>query len=85
MLNTEAFGRQKLYAAIELERQRQDAEWGGPAHDDEHSIQEWVGFIDRQSDAIYRTRDAGEARSRLVKVAALAVAAIESSERKAGT
>jgi hypothetical protein len=66
------------------ERIAQDREWGGATHDDTHSPSEWVGYI---------TKFAGVAlsddyqfgvtfRQALVKVAALAVAAIEANDRK---
>jgi hypothetical protein len=71
------------------ERDAQDAEWGGPAHDDGHSAYDWFHYIDRQIQKaeIERNvaREKGEPwltyRARLIKVAALAVAAIESHDR----
>ena len=68
--------------AIQAERDRQDRLWGGPKHDDTHSPQDWCLFIIQQTAKAsdYRATP-GEFRGRMVKVAALAVAAIESSER----
>ena len=59
------------------ERARQDAKWGGPAHDDQHSVGDFAWFI--------TTRTYGRSPSRqvFVEVAALAVAAIESLDRRA--
>lgn len=78
--------------AIQAERARQDAQWGGPAHDDAHSLFDWIDFIVAQAEKFGRQTVArGEAywttpdaRQRLVKIAALAVAALESLERKDG-
>lgn len=75
---------------IQQERQRQDQQWGGPEHDDTHDPLEWVGFIADQQEKVaigaiqrgesyYATPDC---RQRFVKIAALAVAALESMDRK---
>jgi hypothetical protein len=70
------------------ERISQDAQWGGPAHDDEHSVFEWYGFIEHQMELLaveqqgHDVDDIPTARARLVKIAALAVAAIESLDRR---
>jgi len=67
-------------ADILAERKRQDAQWGGPAHDDSHNIWDWLHFIDLQ---VGKTREGPiDQRARLVKIAALALAAIESIDRK---
>jgi hypothetical protein len=79
---------EKAYLDIKAERERQDALWGGPSHDDNHDALDWLEFIDYQ---VTRTHDAVNfpyevdwtARERLVKIAALAVAAIESIDRRA--
>lgn len=74
---------------IRQERAAQDALWGGPAHDDEHSPEEWLSFIqdyhDRAHRQVKRARLSGEDegfRDTLVKIAALAVAACECIDRK---
>jgi hypothetical protein len=67
------------------ERQLQDAEWGGNDHDDKHDFFDWRQFIYKQLTAA--SMEAGQfdrQRKRLVKIAALAVAAIESMDRKGG-
>jgi hypothetical protein len=69
---------------IEKRRQVQDAEHGGPAHDDIHTPFEWVGFIDRfarLSERRWLTGDRIGYESALIDVAALAVSAILSSRR----
>lgn len=69
------------------ERARQDEKWGGPEHDDQHSTTEFCGFI--QDYAAWARRmdqmnSPDKARRRLIQVAALAVAAVESIDRKNG-
>lgn len=74
------------------ERRRQDAQWGGPEHDDHHSRREWLGFIDehvtrarkalgRASRVNMSQRDADEYRKQLVEIAALAIAAVAAHDR----
>jgi hypothetical protein len=87
---------QSVLFEVAKERGRQDAKWGGPAHDDSHTTKEFAGFIELRADRIrvflhvnpeangntklaYR----GETpRSLLIEIAALAVAAVESIDRK---
>jgi hypothetical protein len=79
-------------ADIRRERLRQDAQWGGEEHDDNHEYDAWVGFIDDQvakarNDIETRSGAEGnvgefEVRDRLVKIAALAIAGINSIDRK---
>lgn len=64
---------------IAQERAAQDQQWGGPAHDDEHASADWVWLIRSQIDAA----DPNDPRGRLVKIAALAIAGIESIDRRA--
>ena len=66
---------------VMAERNRQDAQWGGPEHDDCHSPGEWLQYIDHQKSLALKKDDA-EYRSRMVKIAALALAAIDSNDRK---
>lgn len=81
-------GREKIAAEIITERYRQDVEWGGPEHDDEHCGWDWCRFIAKQNDladAKARTgQGEGTWRGRMVKIAALAFAAIESHDRVVG-
>lgn len=64
------------------ERHRQDAKWGGPATDDQRSHQDWHRFInDHSFRAIAETPLLR--RRQLIRVAALAVAAVESHDRQA--
>jgi hypothetical protein len=73
-------------AATEImrERLRQDEKWGGAAHDDHHTTADFVQLI--QDYAGWARTMAGmnspaKARIRLIQVAALAVAAIETIDR----
>lgn len=75
----------KILNEVAIERERQDRKWGGPEHDDSHSVSEFVQWIQDYSGwarmmASMRSRD--KTRKRLVQVAALAVAAVESLDRK---
>lgn len=65
------------------ERRWQDEKWGGPEHDDAHSVQEFVAFIHEHAEkAIAPGTSPNITCSRLVEVAALAVAAVEAIRRK---
>lgn len=71
---------------VALERGRQDGKWGGPNHDDQHSTAEFVQFIEDYAGWARQMAGMGshdKARRRLIQVAALAVAAVESIDRKA--
>ena len=76
--------RAKALADVETERARQDAYWGGPVHDDNHSATEWCLILNarlgKASEAAI-DRDFPEARRRLIQIAAVAVAAVESLDR----
>lgn len=67
----------KVLGEVRFERYDQDATWGGPDHDDQHDEKDWRHFIME-----YVDQEKGEDfRDRMVKVAALAVAAIQSTDR----
>lgn len=78
---------EEVFAEVAREREAQDYQWGGPKHDDEHVGQDWCDFIAKQlKDARLADRNPthakkGQYRRRMVKVAALAIAAIESYDR----
>lgn len=79
-----AFGR---LSDVAEERARQDAKWGGAEHDDHHSTADFVQLIEDY--AGWARTMAGmdspeKAERRLIQVAALAVAAVESSRRRRG-
>jgi len=71
-----------VWGSIRLEREAQDRQWGGQHHDDTHGLQEWLDFLEKQLNLIRHERHEGlDPRVRFVKIAALAVAAIESRDR----
>lgn len=84
--------RNNVYAEIDLERLRQDHQWGGPSHDDRHDPRAWTDFIVIQvgkalvenwrhlTDRVLIRR---LVRGRLIKIAALSVAGIEAIDRQA--
>ena len=63
---------------VSAERNRQDEQWGGADHDDTHRAVDWIDCISKQLRRLCTT--AGR-RERWVKIAALAIAAIESTDR----
>jgi hypothetical protein len=79
-----------ILLAVVMERRAQDKQWGGPEHDDEHDAHDWENFIIHQlaNSMTGVTKSNGKKdlsgvyRQRMIKVAALAVAAVESYDRK---
>lgn len=70
---------------VAAERHRQDAKWGGPNHDDQHTTAEFIQWIRNYAGWAEMMDSMGspdKARRRLIQVAALAVAAVESMDRK---
>ncbi|WP_416052772.1 hypothetical protein [Cupriavidus basilensis] len=66
---------------VVAERARQTVLWGGPEHDDEHTNNDFLRFIHYQMNSIaHDTPDLH--RARFVKIAALAVAAVERIDRE---
>jgi hypothetical protein len=90
--------KRRFIVEVMRERKAQDQQWGGPRHNDEHTYVEFLGFIRRQlgsvlvlpgsreelDSAMRKGTNLADFRSRMVKVAALAMAAVESTERKSG-
>jgi hypothetical protein len=84
-----------IYEEIKSERLREDEEWGGAAHDDIHEAEKWCSFLRHQvrladracSLATDEITGAEEQilingyRERLIKIAAVALAATESLDR----
>ena len=69
---------------LEVRRERfmQDGQWGGPKHDDTHNSHDWLVYIIRYSGrAVLWPWDKELFREQMVKVAALAVAAIQWCDR----
>lgn len=63
------------------ERDRQDAEWGGPAHDDTNSSSDWAAYRKKFEVRARSAANRTNMRESLVKIAALAVAEIEAIDR----
>lgn len=63
---------------VAQERQRQDEKWGGPEHDDTHEAQDWENFI---LDQMFNRAHGEHYRTEMIRIAGLAVAAIESYDR----
>ena len=70
--------REIFFEAVEAERKRQDERWGGRAHDIEHWGNDWISFITKQVGAAcgYSLGNS-EFETRMIRVAALALAAYE--------
>lgn len=82
---------ERIILDVARERMRQDEQWGGSRHDDTHHAGEWLQYIGKQqvlavnetiADDDLRLVDPQGYRERLVKIAALAVAALQSHDRK---
>ncbi len=79
--------RERIIREINEERDAQDLLWGGPARDDLHTPKDWMWMLVRHlglacDDSAGLTPD--RYRRQLVRVAALAVAALESHDRLEG-
>lgn len=81
-----------VYAEIDAERRRQDAEFGGPSRDNQHGPETWVSLAARQlglaasqdsTTAGGRHPDPAHFRRKMLTLAAVAVAAIEACDRAA--
>jgi hypothetical protein len=69
--------RERIVALIVEERERQDAQWGGPEHDDQHTAEEWYDFRRKFEWRMFRP-EYPNGPELLVKIAALAIAQCES-------
>jgi hypothetical protein len=68
-------------------REYQDEKWGSAAHDDKHSIRDWVTYLVAYLGRIVSREnkwgaDSPLARKLFIDVAALAVAAVEAMDRR---
>lgn len=78
----------RVYEDVRVERWAQDRKWGGPCHDDEHDPGDWQSYIKQhlqEADINPRSCKANNPtlyRRQMVRVAALAVAAIQSFDRR---
>lgn len=78
------------YSDIRAERERQDAQWGGPSHDDEHGVEDWQYYRSKFEARVrahiltpnFRPQEwLTDTRDSLIKTAALCVAQLESLDR----
>lgn len=80
--------RERLFGEIATERMAQDALGYDRAHDDAHTPEKWVALICRHAGLAINDGaeevDLVRYRRQLVRVAALAVAALESLDRRTG-
>lgn len=74
-----------IVAEVIVERVQQDVQWGGPEADDSRTPQQWLGYIERQLRKVAHPTEQptpANFRERMVKVAALALAALQADARK---
>lgn len=73
------------YADVAVHRMEQDAQWGGPQNDDRNTAHDWLAHLGRQAALTHFEQcegfDPGKFRERMVKIAALSIAAIEAVDR----
>lgn len=72
--------RKKIFKQIHDERKIQDERWGGKKNDDENSADDWYRVIDKHNSRA-SDENGQDRRYALIRVAAIAVAAIESFDR----
>jgi hypothetical protein len=73
--------RKDIYSEIDLERCYQEEKWGN-SNDDTLDMAQFAGFINEYATGCTDRTWKTPVRKRMVKVAALAVAAIETLDRK---
>lgn len=75
--------REQIWGAILAERHAQDLKWGGPENDDKNGDADWVRFIQRHLlKAVDKPFNIEKFRKQMIRVAALAVAALEAIDRR---
>lgn len=76
----------RVVAEVMAERDRQDRKWGGATHDRVHSPADWNRYIrehEVRAESVLAgepIRDGDKWRQQMIRVAALAVAAIEAHD-----
>lgn len=79
----EALFNMSVYDEVKAERAAQDAQWGGKDHDDKHTNFDWIAYLVKHiGRSVQWPFNVNIFRAQMVKVAALAVAAIEWADRK---
>jgi hypothetical protein len=82
--DTDMTPREIIFREVDRERSTQDALWGGPEWDDEHSEDGWIALLCRHIGLAVEdglAENESRFRKQMVRVAALAVAALESYDR----
>lgn len=75
--------RDMIILEVLSERYQQDRQWGGAAHDDQHGSHDWIAYLSKHlGKAVVWPFDLITFRKQMVRVAALAVAAIEWADRR---
>ena len=72
-----------IFIEIGMERTRQRQQWGGADHDDRHDINDWFDYMRKQMHKVQYDGLEEYEREALIKIAALAIAALESHDRLA--
>lgn len=81
-MRSDAQRRSRALLDIELERNAQDDQWGGPDHDDDRGHEDWITYIVKQlGKPLIGPWNWLKYRDGMVKVGALALAAIEWTDR----
>lgn len=77
--------KEQIIREILAERKYQDEKWGGPEHDDHHNDRDWIAFItDHAGRSLTWPWDGKKFRAQMIKVAAVAMAAVEWYDRHEG-
>ncbi len=75
----------QVISDIEDERLRQEDQWGGVINDDCNTVDDWRAYINKFNFLAGTAKsNSPTQRKRLIQVAALAVAAVESFDRNRG-
>lgn len=83
--------RQQIYDLIEQERSYQDRKWGHETDDTKNTPWMWVAYLARYATNWMHGQfdisknDADDFRKNMIKVAAIAIAAVESLDRQRAT
>jgi len=85
--------RSLIYSEVEAERRQADETYGGVAHDDGHLPNDWVVLVTRYAGKaaaypvcvdVWGEADRERFRANMLRVASVAISAIEYADRRAG-